>query len=279
MTLLVGVLATRYEPWATTIESYQKPIFLRQKSADVDVVWVYGREQAKNERVELDALTRKIHRDKYWDYLYKLFSWRFVRTSPRRASSELTSKFGYTSEWEMIGAHDLICAVPDSLSTLGLKTTSLFERFLESRHDFLFRTNTSSFLHFDRLKQITDKLDPRALIYGGVKLHIGPVPFVSGAGILLSRSLVTEIMNNHLSNWDHAYMDDQSLGLVVSRVGNVDFVELDRWTFPPRGEDPTLGLLESTLQNDEFHWRCKHSDPQIERKRFETLALAHNLWI
>jgi len=150
----------------------------------------------------------------------------------------------------------LVTESPEDWSLIGLKTILAFKHLLENfEFDYLFRTNTSSYLDVPTLLDyISTK--PRENVYAGV---IGTVfqinRFASGAGILLSRDLVQRICDNS-EHWKHGLVDDVA---IAELIGNLEDPKVEL-TELPRLDFTCLGDAKSTdpeLIKSHFHFRCK----------------------
>ena len=114
------------------------------------------------------------------------------------------------------------------LMNIGSKTISALE-FIEKNfeYNFVFRTNLSSYVDVDMLNEISKQyISNKKLIKGVIGNYYG-IRFTSGSGYLISRDNVQEIINNqHL--WNHNYIDDVSLGILMNTLG-ADFVSGERF--------------------------------------------------
>lgn len=151
---------------------------------------------------------------------------------------------------------NLFFQIPEDWSLIGLKTLSAFRYVLENyEFEFLFRTNTSSFVDLPRLlDHLNDK--PKTGLYAGV---IGTVfqndKFASGAGILMSRDVVERICLDG-ENWKHGLIDDIAIGELVAKLSepSIDVISL------PRLDLNSLDLVHRTdpeLIKKSIHLRCK----------------------
>lgn len=163
----------------------------------------------------------------------------------------------------------LITKSPEDWSLIGLKTIQALRHVLDKYDfDFVFRTNTSSYLDVDLLKDYLTKL-PKNRVYGGV---VGKVfhdtEFASGAGILLSRDMVELICENSES-WKHGLVDDVAIAEIIKEFA-LPVVPI---TPLPRLDLPTLDAAQATdnetIRNN-FHFRCKSSsaDETIKIMRY-----------
>ena len=91
-----------------------------------------------------------------------------------------------------------------------------------SEFDYLFRTNTSSYLSIENLNKFIDEnFTGKEFVYSGLihdtkDVEGNKIYFASGSGYLLNRRVVKLILEN--SNlWEHQYWDDVSLGLLLKK--------------------------------------------------------------
>ena len=111
----------------------------------------------------------------------------------------------------------LLIKIEDVLSNVYEKTLRAFKYFLPELHkySFVFRTNLSSYINFDRYLQFCDTL-PKTSCCAAVAGSHNEIPFPSGAGFTLSTDLVRRIIyetpafiiqddvtiGNALTNWN-----------------------------------------------------------------------------
>lgn len=275
MKIAVAVLASNLEPWNQTIVSHQKPAFLSQESTLATPFWLYcGWDQGSFSR-DFQAQDARLLRDKYNDYMYRITGYRHVRTAPGKSSEAFRTLLEQFEDGLELRGSDVFCSVPDALSTLGFRTLEFMEYLLSFREfEYLFRTNTSSFVNFSRLAEFVEKLPAGAPLYAGYPVSMGQIHFASGAGMLLSRSVVEGVVKNR-ARYDFSYLDDQSFGLLIRRMKGVHLTSLERITFQPRAKPANFLQTingESADRPEVFHWRCKSDNPIVERMRLDYLA-------
>jgi hypothetical protein len=154
------------------------------------------------------------------------------------------------------GARQVITQIPEDWSLIGLKTIIAFRHVLENyEFDYLFRTNTSSYVDVPKLKSFLEGKPAKNLYAGVIGKVFGNLEFASGAGILLSRDVVERICEKE-NDWKHGLVDDVAIGDLVSRLQSpsVEISEL------PRLDLATLAQAESATSEqilENFHFRCK----------------------
>jgi hypothetical protein len=124
-------------------------------------------------------------------------------------------------------------------STIGVRTLSAFEFVLnDSDWEYLWRANVSNYVYAPCLFSTIENL-PKGNLAAGVINHFGDVPYLSGAGYLLSRDVVERVIEN-ARLWNNAYLDDVALGLLlldldipllpVERLSISDVSQLDEYS-------------------------------------------------
>ena len=140
----------------------------------------------------------------------------------------------------------------ETLSNIGLKTLKSFELIKDREFSYVFRTNTSSYIHQENLlKFIADK--PTQNFYCGIvgKYHLNPtVEFCSGAGYFLSRDVFENVLN-HANDWDHTHLDDVSLGMLVKKLNVPITTTAKRLTL----SDINFNYDKAVVK-DHYHIRC-----------------------
>lgn len=135
----------------------------------------------------------------------------------------------------------------DYLMNIGNKTISAFE-FIEQNYsyNFVYRTNLSSYLDTQILNDLY-KYFPKNKYYMGVLGNHDGISYCSGSGYLLSRDLVQLVLKNR-SQWNHEYIDDVSLGILMSKF-NVTHVNAQRFD---------IVNDEHHIPSDYYHYRVKN---------------------
>jgi hypothetical protein len=163
----------------------------------------------------------------------------------------------------------LITPTPEGWAFIGEKTLQAFKYLLENHDfDFIFRTNTSSYVDAARLLQRLHDM-PKSGVYAGfVGTALGKLKFASGAGILLSRDVVKRICD-HASEWKHGLIDDVALADLISRFDSpkVELIPLERLTLPSLAVAKEADADQIT---NSYHVRCKADSPEetIEIMRY-----------
>ena len=152
----------------------------------------------------------------------------------------------------------------DALWQKTLKAFHYFQSVL-GYYDFVYRTNLSSFIQFDRFLEFCRGL-PRTNLCSAVIGH-NIVPFPSGSGFMLSCDLVHRILADPP---EHDIMDDVTVGLALNKWG-IKIVEAPRVDIEHESDpiNPTV-----------FHHRVKTLGPdrlaqdmRVHRKLLESYAV------
>jgi len=137
----------------------------------------------------------------------------------------------------------------DVPETYAMVTTKLFTTLTHvlatEEFDYLFRTNSSTYVDRRRLIQFAQDL-PRSRYWGGFTGTSEGITFTSGAGTLMSRDCVADAVT---AEWDWSLIDDVALSRVLTERG-FEAQPLSR---------PTLSSVEAVTKTDldGFMWRCK----------------------
>jgi len=152
----------------------------------------------------------------------------------------------------------------DQNDALWQKTLGAFRYFQPSlkNYEFVYRTNLSSFIQFDRLIEFCSKLPRTNLCSAVIGNRI--VPFPSGSGFTLSCDLVHKIIEDPP---EHQIMDDVTIGIALHKWG-IKIIEAPRVDIEHES-DPINPAI--------FHHRIKtlgqgrrEQDMRVHRKLLET---------
>ena len=145
---------------------------------------------------------------------------------------------------------DVVVNVNENPKNILLKTIEYFKYTLQFEYDYLYRINSSSYIHIDKLKKyLNDKPKDKFLAcVRNFQLQIQK-SFPSGSGYILSRDLVEEIVNNDI---EYVIEDDVSIGLFLNSLGV-------KYNIVPRGnyENNRHGLYSNIPGIECFHWYYK----------------------
>ena len=122
-------------------------------------------------------------------------------------------------------------------------------------YDFIFRTNTSSFVNTIELENfISNNLINKEHVYCGMPLvrdykdSDKKINFLSGAGIILNKK-TTQLILDKRKNWDHSEWEDVSLGKLLDENG-VLFTTGKR-------QDIQYNFYNNIIDKTIYHYRCR----------------------
>jgi len=157
-------------------------------------------------------------------------------------------------EANLIG-NDLFINADDSSIGMGHKTIKAFDWLLKnSNFEFLFRTNTSSYISYKNLKKYVHEnfLNKKSIYSGKIyetnDIDKNKVIFASGSGYFLSRDVVEKIVQ-HKNLWDHRLWDDVSLGKMLNEI-NIKPIPGNRF-------DVLGNVTKQNIDLSHYHYRCR----------------------
>lgn len=153
--------------------------------------------------------------------------------------------FGNGDEDKIIG-NTIITTIPEDLFNCGYKTIKAFELIQNLDFDFIFRTNSSSYVDKQRLLDYSLSLN-NTNHYSGVIGFDSGVSFASGCGYFLSKDIMLKIIENK-NNVNHSLNDDVSFGKILN----------DNNIFPQ--SNPRVDVNGNDISPDYFHYRVKSYD-------------------
>lgn len=168
-----------------------------------------------------------------------------------------------------ISKNNLTVKTQESLVPGILNKTILSLEALEPRlgeFDYVIRTNLSSFFPFDNLRKYLSRL-PRENCYAGISLYqnkslglpadLDIVPFVSGAGIILSKDLAGKMIRDHqaLERYKTEMPDDVFIGLFYQKH-QITPIPAQRWDYPTY---EGWVKYNHKIEDYAYHFRAKRS--------------------
>lgn len=155
--------------------------------------------------------------------------------------------YGDNDKNEIIG-DEIRLNVKERLMNLGYKTLECFEMIKDMDFDYVFKTNTSSYID---IKLLCDFIQDKPInnFYCGIIGIYNNISFVSGCGCLLSKDLLLKILQ-HKNYWNHNYIEDVSLGDLMMKL-NIK---------PSKGYRFDIVNDYEDIPIDYYHYRCKDSN-------------------
>jgi hypothetical protein len=165
---------------------------------------------------------------------------------------------------------------PEGFSNIGYKTLAAFDYVNKHYdYDFVFRTNTSSYVDKINYLKFLEQFSPEENLYSGVKCVPPPNDprpvFASGCGYTLSRKTLRLILEDRYS-WNHTQIDDLALASLMRKHG-IPVTDAPRYDFGDFSDLRTFSLADAEKQ---FHLRCKFQDSRsLDAER---MARAHAVY-
>jgi hypothetical protein len=191
----------------------------------------------------------------------------FYKGNPRQAEKAiLTDK------------NTLSLRIRENMKTIWDKTLMALDYFSDKldEYDFVFRTNLSSFLRFDKYLETTygwPKENFCCALTGphpDMRFPKGYVIFPSGAGFTLSVDLVKRLIQERPQRF---FQDDVTVGWALERWG-IGITEAPRITILHEEEVDNLeGIINMEENKDVYHYRVKniHWNRELDLKAHEYL--------
>jgi hypothetical protein len=167
--------------------------------------------------------------------------------------------------------------VIEKYENMGYKTLKMFEYIKDFEFDYIFRTNTSSYINQEKLLEfIKDK--PSDDFYCGI-IGFSDIKFCSGCGYFLSKNIIKKILNSK-KDWDHKLVDDNALGKILNslQIYPIDVAKrLDIWIneipyyvkystnrYMYHLDNITFKELDYPNIKNYYHFRCKQKNRNQE---------------
>ncbi|ALV43104.1 hypothetical protein AU252_19690 [Pseudarthrobacter sulfonivorans] len=234
--VLVLVLAMDAQPWRMIEDKGQRETWAAEPRADVPAFWLYGRTGMSS------TMARYAQRAVQ----------RFAPAAAFRAYSRLVGTWLASRPVRLAGDR-LVTGVPETYLNTNAKNMSGLRHLLATLDfDYVFRTNTSSYVNLSMLEDYVQAL-PDTGFYGGFVGERDGTKFASGTCTLMSRDLVEYAVNDQA--WEFGLIDDVAMGRSMARA-SVEVQPLNRLdVLTP--ED--LNALTSGDLEGAFIVRCKSS--------------------
>ena len=240
--VLVLVLSVDREPWSSIERDGQRATWAAHSALDdLAPVFFYRGKLAGPVRFVVASITRVLRligSDNDGSFASSLRV-RFLRLTGRLCSRSRSTTVGDVIQTD----------VPETYAMVATKLYATLTHVLATEQfDYLFRTNTSTYVDRRRLVEFAEEL-PRVGFWGGFLGNSDGIAFTSGAGTLMSRDCVARAVN---AKWDWSLIDDVALGRVMHSLG-IDPRPIKRPNLQSAAEAADADL-------DAFMWRCKGVD-------------------
>ena len=266
VSLICLILSVDKSPWREIQDMGQNETFARVAGSDITYLRYVG-QNARTPILGVLALTLK--KLQHWAYLRfsnqtglkwiaNFAYWRLGDKLIQRGDSWVFPETHIRQEQNPGPPSSPAVIVTQSLEhsvLIGLKTIKALQFIVDNySFDYIFRTNSSSFVDGPLLLKYVKNL-PAGDVYGGVLGDSPKGPFASGAGILLSKSLIEKVLKE-ASSWRHGLIDDVALSEIIREriLTPLQFTNLSRVQFRTLAEaqDSPAEVIKN-----EYHFRCK----------------------
>jgi hypothetical protein len=225
------------QPWRMIEDEGQRKTWAADLDGSVPVYWLYGKSGA------VSTAARYVQRGLQ----------RFAPDAAFRTYSRLAGAWAASRPARVVGDR-LETGVPETyLNTNAKNVAGLRHLLATEQFDYVFRTNTSSYVNLRRLEDFVQTV-PTEGFYAGFIGERDGVPFASGTCTLLSRDLVQHVVNDR--EWEYGVIDDVAIGQCMARAG-VPVQPLERVNVTSLAE---LDALSAGDLRSAFVVRCKNPD-------------------
>ncbi len=172
------------------------------------------------------------------------------------------------ASYGVINNNSIFLDVDEGLENCGYKTIECFKTIMSLNFDYIFRTNSSSYIDKSLLYNFLIT-KPRHKFYCGIIGQFNEIKFASGSGYFLSRDLV-EIVINNAENWDHNLLDDVALGKLLSSYDIPIFPSEKRIDIKSYN---WINSLISFIPVNFFHYRLKSENRNFDLFQMKKIFL------
>lgn len=147
--------------------------------------------------------------------------------------------------------------IEENLDNVYEKTIRAFEYFSDKieNYDYIFRTNLSSFVVFDKYVEYCSQ-NPRTQFVSGYIGKHEEILFPSGCGFTMSTDIVLDLIRDRPPI---VYLDDVSIGKWLM-IKNIPILPADRVDLT----NNSTGSLSRLTNNNTFHYRIKNDNREID---------------
>jgi hypothetical protein len=112
---------------------------------------------------------------------------------------------------------DIFFDIHESLHNMGYKILEMFEYIKDIDYDYIFKTNSSSYVNQEKLLEFLKDKPKNNFCCGMVGIYEDRSKFVSGSGIFLSKDIVELVLKNK-NNWNHYIIEDVALSKLLNSL-------------------------------------------------------------
>lgn len=274
--ILFLVLSQKNQPWAGIEELGQRSTFAKDDFPDINFLWVQGKNSMLS-AVKLLPLTATFA--VWWNLFVYRMDIRGIRGTDRLPGMRLISRIitrvardVQRRQPPVIESRHLFLNLQGFRSLIGLKTLLAFEYLVKHyEFDYIIRTNSSSYFDLSRLRRFIASA-PRQNLYAGYPGQFYGEDFLSGAAFIMSRDVVTTVVENP-DLWNLELPDDVAISRLVAESGKVSAEYLNRKVIESKAhaEEFIEHHPAEIIDDRPFHYRCKTGEVH------ETVAIMRTL--
>jgi len=160
--------------------------------------------------------------------------------------------FGNHNKNEIVD-RNILLNVTDNFKNCGHKTIKAFELIKDFEFDYVFRTNSSSYVDKKMLLEYI-KTKPKFNYYSGVIGKYQDIDFASGCGYFISKDLINLVLNEK-DKWSHEFIDDVAIAKLLFENNII-----------PSNNDRFDVLNNIEIPMNFFHYRLKNEDRNFDIK-------------
>lgn len=165
------------------------------------------------------------------------------------------------SKW----AHELILNTSDEYKMMHWKFFLTLEKIINRDWDFVFRTNSSSYIDKANLLEFANRL-PKNGCYCGVEIE----NYASGAGFFISKDVVNILLSSNFTNneieWEDKY------------IGKILYENKVKFSSESMRFDVNDNNINEINNSNHYHYRCKseNDNRNIDSIRFDKIFKIKN---
>ena len=259
--IIVLILSSADLPWSKIEKEGQRATFARENTVSTSFYWIRGSEKIKHKlRVRLLAWLL----DRWYSFVlfFNKLGLKGPKSFPfaRQMSTYLNSLEPINLSRSKIQIQNSVMSIPlpEHKSLIGLKTLLAMDFVSKNfTFDYLMRTNSSSFIDVVGMENfLVDQ--PRNKFVAGFQGDFFGESFTSGAGYIISKDVVDQLVSHNFNNWEHHVIDDVAFSRVIQRELKIQPNHIERVTLTDLNDE----FFETNSDPEVFHYRCKTNNPE-----------------
>jgi hypothetical protein len=176
---------------------------------------------------------------------------------------------------DIINGNIILTNVSERLFNCGHKFIKTLDLIYDINFDFIFRTNSSSYVDKNLITEFLIKKTNIPLdenFYCGVNGLYQNIKFASGSGFFLSKKNVKLLLDNK-KNFNHNLIDDVAVGEIMQK-NNIILHQSERFDIV---QENINQIDINNLPTKYFHYRFKTNNRHVDIKNMEKIHLLKKL--